>query len=461
MVQEQTRTIAEQFVAEHPRSHELFRRELTAIPGGIAHDIRHAKPFPIYINHAHGARKWDVDGHELLCYVLGHGALLLGHSHPEIVDATVEQVRKGTHYGAGHHGEVEWAEWVHRLVPSAEQVKFTSSGTEATLLALRLARAYTGRNTVLKFAGHFHGWHDYAIPGYAPPFDQPPPGVPPAVLGTVAVAPVNDLAFVARLLARPDHDIAAVILEPSGASYSTVPLPDGFLSDLRELTARRGVPLIFDEVVTGFRWSPGGVQRLTGVTPDLTTLAKVLAGGLPGGAVAGRTAIMELLAFKDDPVWNRTRKVAHPGTYNANPVSAAAGVAALRLVSDPAVQREADRLAAALKRGFNEAFLRHDAPGFAYGESSIVNTVLGTRYPGDLPLDLAHPDGVDATTLKARGPERLLTAIHTSMLLEGMHLWHGAGAILSVAHTDEDIARTVEVFDRTLARAKDEGLFDE
>jgi hypothetical protein len=162
MVQEQTITIEEQYIAEHPQSRELYQRGRAAMPGGIAHDIRYAKPFPIYIEQALGSKKWDVDGHEIIDYTMGHGALLLGHSHPEIVDAVVAQMRKGTHYGAGHRLEVEWAEWIHRLVPSAERVKFTSAGTEATMLALRLARAYTGRDKILKFAGHFHGWHDYA-----------------------------------------------------------------------------------------------------------------------------------------------------------------------------------------------------------------------------------------------------------------------------------------------------------
>lgn len=458
MVKEQVRTIEEQFIAEHPRSRALFERERASVPGGITHDVRYAKPFPIYIDQAHGSKKWDVDGHELICYAMGHGSLLLGHSHPEIVQAVVDQMRKGTHYGAGHMLEIEWAEWVHRLVPSAARVKFTSSGTEATMLAMRLARAFTGRNRVLKFAGHFHGWHDYAIPGYQAPFDQAPPGIPSAVLDTVAVAPTNDLDYVDRLLSEPSHDIAAVILEPSGASYSTVPLPEGFLARLRDLTAARDVLLIFDEVVTGFRWSPGGVQARTGITPDLSTLAKILAGGLPGGAVGGRADVMELLEFKD-AAWNKTRKVAHPGTYNANPLSAAAGVTAMKLVSDPAVQRHAEDMARRLKIGFNGEFRRHGLPGFSYGESSIVNTVVGIPYPGELPLDLEHPIDVDTVTLKSGGDAQLASTLHAAMLLEGVDLWHGAGAILSVTHSAEEIDRTIEAFGAALDLMKQEGLF--
>lgn len=458
MVKELVRTIEEQFIAEHPRSRALYERERASVPGGITHDVRYAKPFPIYIDQAHGSKKWDVDGHELICYAMGHGSLLLGHSHPEIVQAVVDQMRKGTHYGAGHMLEIEWAEWVHRLVPSAARVKFTSSGTEATMLAMRLARAFTGRNRVLKFAGHFHGWHDYAIPGYQAPFDQAPPGIPSAALDTVVIAPTNDLDFVERLLNDPAHDVAAVILEPSGASYSTVPLPEGFLGRLRELTAARDVLLIFDEVVTGFRWSPGGVQARTGITPDLSTLAKILAGGLPGGAVGGRADVMELLEFKDS-AWNRTRKVAHPGTYNANPLSAAAGVTAMKLVSDPAVQRHADDMARRLKIGFNGEFRRHDLPGFSYGESSIVNTVVGMPYPGELPLDLEHPIGVDTVTLKSGGDAQLSSTLHAAMLLEGVDLWHGAGAILSVTHSPEEIDRTIEAFGAALGAMKQEGLF--
>lgn len=442
-------------------SARLHDRARTVFPDGVTHDGRYMEPFSLYCTHAQGPRKWDVDGNEYVDYFGGHGALLLGHGHPAVTEAIAEQTRRGTHFGANHELEIEWGALLQRIVPSGRGglVKFTSSGTEATMLAMRLARAITGRSKVIKFAGHFHGWHDYAIPGQMPPFDQPPPGVPAAVLGTLMLAPNNDLDFVERALDRPGHDVAAVILEPSGASYATVPLPEGFLERLRAITRKYEVILIFDEVVTGFRWSPGGVQGLTGITPDLTTMAKIVAGGLPGGAVAGRGTIMELLEFKDDPAWNRTKKVMHPGTYNANPLSAAAGVAAMKLVADPAVQREADALAGLLKRGLNEAFLEHDVPGFSYGESSIVNTVIGTRYPGTLPADLRHPEGVDVGILKQGGSRELSQTLHAAMMLEGMDLWHGAGAILSVTHSREDIERTVDAFDRALRRMKNEGHF--
>ena len=219
---------------------------------------------------------------------------------------------------------MRWAEEVSRLVPSAEQVKFTGSGTESTLLAIRVARPFTSRSTVLKLEGHFHGWHDYLLKGERPPFEaSSSPGIPPEVLATVAVVPSDDLGMLEERLTQ--GDVAALILEPSGGSWATIPLIEGYLQAARDLTTKYGVVLIFDEVITGFRWAPGGAQQRYGVTPDLTTMAKIVAGGMPGGAVAGRREIMEMLAFKDEPGWNATKKVRHQGTYNASPLVSAAG----------------------------------------------------------------------------------------------------------------------------------------
>jgi glutamate-1-semialdehyde 2,1-aminomutase len=452
-----TLTIEEEYRAKHSTSQARYERALRNFPSGVTHDVRYQKPFPLYVERASGAHKWDVDGNDLIDYTMGHGALLLGHAHPQIVEAVQVQIRRGTHYGAGHDLELEWAERIRELKPSCERVKFTASGTEATLLAMRLARAYTGREKILKFAGHFHGWQDYALPGEKPPFDaQPIPGVPRAVLESVVVAPVNDLDFVERRLA--EGDIAAVILEPSGASWASIPLPEGFLHRLRAITERTGTLLIFDEVITGFRWSPGGVQGLLGIRPDLTTMAKIVAGGLPGGAVGGRADIMALLEFRDDPEWNR-RRVAHPGTFNANPLSAAAGCACLQLVADPAVQRHADAMAARLRRGMNHVLVTHGIPGFVWGESSVFHIALGHTCTNQRGEDIRMPDGVSPIVLKTGMSPALATTLYQAMVNEGVDLFHGGG-LLSVAHTPEDIDRTIEAFERAVLRMRDEGWFE-
>src|SRR5438105_969916 len=194
--------LLQRYEAEFARSRELFAQATRVFPQGVTHDLRYLEPFPIYIDRAEGAYKWDVDGHKLIDYWSGHGALLLGHSHPEVVQAVQRQAARSTHPGACHELEVEWGQWVQRLVPSAERIRFTSSGTEATLMAVRLARLFTGRPRVLKFAGHFHGWHDFLIPAADPPFDGAAvPGVPADVQAETVVIPPNDPAVLERALA--------------------------------------------------------------------------------------------------------------------------------------------------------------------------------------------------------------------------------------------------------------------
>jgi len=453
-------TIREEFAQRFAGSAALHQRARRVIPGGITHDGRYLKPFPPYITRAEGARKWDVDGHELIDYVAGHGSLILGHNEPSVVAAVQAALGTGTHFGAGHEGEIRWAERVHALVPAAERVKFTASGTEATLLAIRLARAYAGREkpTLLKFQGHFHGWNDYAVKGEKPPFDaETSPGIPDPVLGTVAVLPANDPAALERRLAR--GDVGAVILEPSGASWGMIPLADGFLAAVRELTAAHGAVLIFDEVITGFRWSPGGAQARFGVTPDLTTLAKIVAGGLPGGAVTGSSEIMDLLEFKDDPGWNAARKVRHPGTFNANPLAAAAGTACLDRCADPAVQGYCDALAARMRAGLNAAIARRGVPGFAWGDSSVFHIALGQTCSNPTDGDLRSPEGVSAAALKGSDGGPLATLLQIGMLLEGVDLFRGGG-FLTLAHNELDVDRTLAAFDRLLERLLEEGAFE-
>lgn len=452
-----TKTIEQEFVEEFDGSRQRAMQALEIYPSGIAHDVRYVKPFPVYIARAQDQKKWDVDGHEIIDYSMGHGSLIAGHNHPDIVAAVQAQILKGTHYGACHDLELEWGDWVQRLIPSADRVKFTSSGTESTLLAMRLARAYTGREKIMKFSGHFHGWNDYAVAGEKPPFDKgSSPGIPQAVYDSMVVAPVNDLDFVAERLAQ--GDVAGVILEPSGASYASIPIPEGWLARLREITEKHDTVLIFDEVITGFRWAPGGAQERSGVKPDVTTMAKIVAGGLPGGAVAGKADIMNMLEFRDEPGWNANQRVSHPGTYNANPLAAAAGSTCLSIVSDPKVQEHCDRLTAKLRAGMNAALVDRDVPGFVYGEASVFHIILGETCTNMTSGDLHTPEGVAPEKLKSGSSQRIEGILTAGMLLGGAHLFH-AGGLLSMKHTDADIDQTLEAFDNTIVRMRDEGVF--
>lgn len=450
-------SITSDYETKFAQSKALHERARKVIPSGITHDGRHLHPFPPYVTHADGAYKWDADGHRLIDYAIGHGSLLFGHNNPAILAAMQAQVVKGTHFSAGHEGEIEWAERIVSLVPSAEQVRFTSSGTESTLLAMRVARGYTGKNTILKFEGHFHGWQDYALKGEKPPFEKTSiPGIPNETLGTVAVVPNNELAMLEERLVQ--GDVAGVILEPSGGSWSTIPLKENFLKSVRALTEKYNAVLIFDEVITGFRWAPGGAQQRFGITPDITTMAKIVAGGMPGGAVAGKTDLMQMIAFKDDPGWNQTKKVIQAGTYNGNPLAAAAGIACLIQVADASVHAHCDALAQDIRSGLNKIFVEKGVPAFAWGESSVFHLALGVGADNQTAGDLDKPTGLSAEDLKASGGTKLAQLFEIGMLVEGVHFFH-SGGLLSTAHTSEDIAETLAAAARVTDRMETEGHF--
>jgi glutamate-1-semialdehyde 2,1-aminomutase len=435
-------SLAERYAAAFERSRQLHEAARNVFPDGVTHDLRRMEPFPVYCDRAAGSRKSTVEGRELIDYWSGHGAILLGHSHPAVVEAVRRQMGLATHPGACHEKELEWGTWVQRLVPSAERVRFVSSGTEATLMALRLARIATGRPRVLKFQGHFHGWHDAVIPAADAPYDGGVPGIPGEVAAQTVILPPNDLDAVDRTL-RQDATIGCVILEPTGGHWGQVPVRGPFLHGLRDVTARHGRLLIFDEVITGFRVSPGGAQGHYGVRPDLTTLAKVLAGGLPGGCVAGRADLLGYIESRPG-----RPKMRHPGTFNANPLSAAAGIATLEQVATGEPCRKASAAAALLRGRLNDLFARRGESWVAYGEFSGFKLLPAYQGPPPQGEDFVPYDG-SLSRLDAPADRRLLYAFRQGMLLHGVDL-PGLGGMTTAAHTEADVEQTVAAVAGTL-----------
>jgi glutamate-1-semialdehyde 2,1-aminomutase len=307
---------------------------------------------------------------------------------------------------------------------------------------------------VVKFEGHFHGWHDYAAAGVKPPYDIPmSAGIPADSLAHVLLCPPNDLDAVERLLAARS-DVAAVILEPGGGSSGTIPTDPTYLVGLRDLTRRHGVVLIFDEVITGFRYSPGGVQKQVGVTPDMTALAKILAGGLPGGAIVGRADIMAGLGFGADATKNRAGRVAHAGTYNANPLSAAAGIAMLSQIADGEAHRRADRTAALLREELSGVWGRLGVPGCIYGEASIVNYSLEKALTAP-----PEPGAREHRRLQALAEPDAYHALRCALILNGVDIAPLHGWV-SAVHTDADAEKTVQAFEKALILMKEDGFFN-
>lgn len=449
------RDIERHYVELHSTSRSLYERAVKLFPDGVTHDARQMRPFPIYVARAIGSKKWDVDGNEYIDYWMGHGSLLLGHQHPSIVAAVREQMEKGTHYGACHELEVEWAEKIKSLVPCAEWVRFTNSGTEATLMALRLARAYTGRSRIIQPAGHFFGWHDYLIVGSSgPPFGECGiSGIPRDALKSVTIVPPNNIEAVEEAIER-EGDVAGVIYQMNNITNRR------FLRELRRVTRTHGVVLVFDEVVSGFRYAPGGAQEYYGITPDLTALGKIVSGGLPGGAVVGRREIMEMIASRDDEDWNRFRKIPHPGTFNANPLSAAAGVAMLTEVAKKEVYPHINRLGESLREGINDLSQDRSVAALAYGTTSLVRIALLNRplTEDESRLYDEGPSSFEDLEAMSRASAAKAYPVFRMALLNG-----GVDALitfmmLSTAHDDGDVDKTLEECDSVFKLLREEGL---
>ena len=449
-------SMIDRYTARFAGSQRRYLEAKNVFPDGVTHDLRFMTPFPIYIDRQRGSRKWDVDGHEFIDYWSGHGSMLLGHSQPDVVAAVRKQMEKSTHAGGCHEGEIEWGKLVQRLVPSTEKVRFVGSGTEATLMAVRLARMFTGRPKLLKFVGHFHGWHDAVMPAAYTPFDSSSvPGVPrDFTMNTVVIAP-NNLELLERTLAA-DSSIGAVILEPTGGHWGAVPIRGPFLHALRDLTTKHGQLLIFDEVITGFRVAPGGAQEFYGIKPDMTTLAKIVAGGLPGGCLAGRADVLDQIATRSGKP-----KMRHPGTYNANPLSAAAGIETLKKVATGEPGRTANSIGRLLRNRLNEMFTQQGWPWIAYIDFSMFRML--PNYHGPRPNNASTDnDGLipydgDIDKLENSRDASIPLAFRRGMLLNGVDI-PGLGGWLMATHTEADVEQTVHAVSATLDTLKEEGI---
>ncbi|MBO0744336.1 MAG: aspartate aminotransferase family protein [Candidatus Dormibacteraeota bacterium] len=425
----------------YARSIALHRRAGHTMPGGVNSNFRlGGTPVPLFWSSGEGAHLTDADGNDYVDYVLGMGPAILGHRPPSVVEAVAAALSLGQTLAGQHQMEIELAELIVRAMPAAEEVRIASSGSEAVQLALRIARAATGRRLVLKFEGHYHGWLDTIMVSTSPsvadagPDDAPVPvlqsaGQSAAAASDVRVLPWNDAAAIERFMADQGHEVAAVIMEPILCNTSVVVPRPGYLERVRDLVRRAGSVLIFDEVITGFRVGPGGAQALLGVTPDLTVLGKALGAGFPVAALAGRRDLMELTA---------TGGVVHGGTYNANLVAASAAREALRLLTDPALDlhRRMNEVGARLVEGLRELGTTVDPALRVQGLGTVFNT--------------AFTNGVEVVDYRSyqRADQGRQRRFLRALQDRGVRVTSRGTWFLSSAHTAADV-------DRTLAAAAD------
>jgi glutamate-1-semialdehyde 2,1-aminomutase len=413
-------------------SKDLFERSKRVMPGGISHNVHYFPPYPFFIKGAKGSKIRDVDGNEYIDLWMGHYTHILGH-HPEIIAKAIEkQSTEGFHWGIVFEKQVEWAELIQELIPCAEMVRFCCSGTEATMYAARLARGYTGKNIILKMAGGWHGASSDLSVGIKMPYEREESlGLFPELQRYTKAIPYNDIPGSLEAIHQNRKDLAGIILEPVIGEGGFVPAAMDYLKMLRSETEKCGALLIFDEVITGFRMSLGGAQERFGILPDLTTLGKIMGGGFPAGALAGKREILEATSpEKKGKKWEKI--LIGGGTFSSHPFTVAAGLAMLHHLKDykeevyPFLETKGEEV----RKGLREVFDNEGANAIVTG----IGSLFQIHFPFQKGVALNSPQSINQLS----DTEKREVEFRIRMLTKGVHVMHGGGG-LSIAHTDKDI----------------------
>jgi len=440
MVSEQHQREIDQYVASTPRAAELHKQAMKYLPGGSTRGVQYFPPYPFVAERGEGLYIYDVDGNRYLDYVINATSLILGHAHPKVVKAIQDKASLGTAFSVPTEDQTKLARVLCERIPSVETLRFTNSGTEGTLMAIRAARAFTGKHKIAKFEGGYHGSHEYAEISVSPSADKlnpneitsvpQYPGQPPSISEDVIVMPYNDFEACERIIRQHKDDLSCVIMEAISSSFGYLPANVDFLNGIRELTTELGILLIFDEVQS-LRVAPGGAQELLGVTPDLTCLGKIIGGGTPVGAFGGREDVMALY----DPTENGPT-LGHSGTFNGNPLTMAAGAVVMNEMT-PDVYQQMSQLGETLRSKLRAVFDELDIPAQVTGVASL----FGIHFTSEEIVDYR-------STLS--GDKALKGALSTGLLNEGVML----GGALSKLTTETEVDTFVDSTRRVIQRVR-------
>ena len=420
-----------------PLSENLFKRAKEVMPGGISHNIHFFPPYPFFVKKTKGSKIWDVDGNEYVDLWMGNYTHILGHRPRVVVQAIEKQLKEGIHWGAVYKKQIEWAELIRELVPTAEMVRFCCSGTEATMYAVRLARGSTGKKTILKIAGGWHGANADLSLGIKMPYErQESLGLFPELQEYTKVIPFNDLSGSLEVIHQNKEDLAGIILEPIVGEGGFTPATKEYLQMLRSETEKLGALLIFDEVISCFRVALGGAQERFSIAPDLTTLGKIAGGGLPIGALVGKREILEKTSpEKKREKWERI--LIGGGTFSAHPLTAVAGLAMLRYLKDhrkevyPLLESKGEKVRKGVQKAFDQEGLNAVVTG--------IGSLFQIHFPFEGGVTLNSPHSIHRFT----DIEKREIEFRIGMLTKGIHVMHGGGC-LTVAHSDEDIEKIIK-----------------